>query len=164
MSFKRLHDDNAPLEQLIPALVNRYGDRYRGTGLSDLCHEMHVFYKESHTQALQRAQFRPEHFPEIALTPQEAMHRLVRNEVDYLPIDEVAGRVAATMALVYPPGIGVIVPGERYDEHAKPMLEYFKMFERAGNAFPGFENEIQGVYRESQRDGTVRLYTYAVRE
>jgi ornithine decarboxylase len=125
---------------------------------------MHVFYRSCHTQALQRAQFMLKHFPEIALTPQEATHRLVRNDVEYLPIDEIAGRVAATLALVYPPGIGVIVPGERYDERVKPMLEYFKMFERAGNAFPGFENEIQGVYRESQPDGTVRLYTYVVRE
>jgi ornithine decarboxylase len=164
VSFKRLHDDNAPLDQVIPAFVSRFGDRYRGTGLRDLCHDMHVFYRSCHTQAHQRAQFMLKHFPEIALTPQEATHRLVRNEVEYLPIDEVAGRVAATLALVYPPGIGVIVPGERYDERAKPMLEYFKMFERAGNAFPGFENEIQGVYREPQSDGTVRLYTYVIRE
>jgi ornithine decarboxylase len=164
VSFKRLHDDNAPLDQVIPAFVSRFGDRYRDTGLRDLCHDMHVFYRSCHTQALQRAQFMLKHFPEIALTPQEATHRLVRNEVEYLPIDEVAGRVAATLALVYPPGIGVIVPGERYDERAKPMLEYFKMFERAGNAFPGFENEIQGVYREPQSDGTVRLYTYVIRE
>jgi len=29
---------------------------------------------------------------------------------------------------------------------------------------PGFENEIQGVYREAQPDGTVRLYSYVLRE
>jgi ornithine decarboxylase len=33
-----------------------------------------------------------------------------------------AFRVAATMALVYPPGIGVMVPGERWDDRTAPMI------------------------------------------
>ena len=164
IAFKRLHDGNARLEEVIPSLVSRHQSRYAGVGLRDLCYEMHAFHREHNTRTLQHDQFRFEHFPEIVMTPQEAMHRLVQNKVDYLPIDEVEGRVAATLALVYPPGIGVIVPGERYDERARPMLDYFKMLERAGNLFPGFENEIQGVYRELQSDGTVRLHTYVVRE
>jgi ornithine decarboxylase len=69
---------------------------------------------------MQQQQFRPEHFPEMAVLPQEAIHRMVRNEVDYLPMDKVEGRVSGTLALVYPPGIGVIVPGERYDANGNP--------------------------------------------
>jgi len=84
--------------------------------------------------------------------------------VDYLPIDQIEGRIAATLALVYPPGIGVIVPGERYDERARPMLDYLQMFEQAANRFPGFDSEIQGVYRETGDDGKVRLHTYVVKE
>jgi ornithine decarboxylase len=38
------------------------------------------------------------------------------------------------------------------------------MFERSANLFPGFEAEIQGVYRETEKDGTVRFHTYVVRE
>jgi ornithine decarboxylase len=38
------------------------------------------------------------------------------------------------------------------------------MFERSANLFPGFEAEIQGVFRETASDGTVRFYTYVVRE
>ncbi|MGA7192062.1 MAG: Orn/Lys/Arg decarboxylase N-terminal domain-containing protein [Anaerolineales bacterium] len=75
-----------------------------------------------------------------------------------------AAEKAATLALVYPPGIGVVVPGERYDERALPMLDYFRMIEEGGNLFPGFENEIQGIYRREESDGTVRLYTYVVNE
>jgi ornithine decarboxylase len=37
-------------------------------------------------------------------------------------------------------------------------------FERAANLFPGFETEIQGVYRESAPDGAVQFWTYVVRE
>lgn len=62
--------------------------------------------------------------------------------------------------MVYPPGIASIVPGERFDERARPMLDYLKMFESSANLFPGFEVEI----RETEKDGTVRFYTYVVRE
>jgi ornithine decarboxylase len=44
------------------------------------------------------------------------------------------------------------------------MLDYLKMFERSANLFPGFEAEIQGVFREVAPDGSIRFYTYVVRE
>jgi ornithine decarboxylase len=44
------------------------------------------------------------------------------------------------------------------------MLDYLKMFEKSANLFPGFEVEVQGIYREIEKDGTVRFYTYVVRE
>jgi ornithine decarboxylase len=90
------------------------------------------------------------------------MHELVRNNVELVPVSEARGRVAATLALVYPPGIGLVVPGERFDERAQPMLDYFLAIEEAGNRFPGFENEIQGVYRKVEADSRVRLYTYVI--
>ena len=81
-----------------------------------------------------------------------------------MPIEEAYGRIATTLFVVYPPGIASIVPGERLDERAKPMLDYLKMFETSANLFPGFEVEIQGIYRETEKDGTVRFHTYVVRE
>jgi len=125
---------------------------------------MHEFYRDAGVSALQRAQFAPEHLPRMAMPPHEAVRQLTRNKVDYLPIDEVAGRIATTLFVVYPPGIATIVPGERLDERAKPMLDYLKMFERSANRFPGFEAEIQGVFREVAPDGSVRFYTYVTRE
>jgi ornithine decarboxylase len=132
--------------------------------LRDLCAEMHDFFRDSNVSALQRAQFAPEHLPTPVLAPHEAVRELVRNNVDYLPIDQAFGRIATTMFVVYPPGIASIVPGERLDERARPMLDYLKMFERSANLFPGFEVEVQGIYREIEKDGTVRFYTYVVRE
>ena len=66
--------------------------------------------------------------------------------------------------MVYPPGIATIVPGERLTERAKPMIDYLKMFEASFNTFPGFDVEIQGVYRETDASGRVRLHTYVVAE
>lgn len=164
LSFKRLHDENAPLEEVIPLAIRHQGNRYAGVGLYDLCHQMHEFYRDHHVRELQGAQFEAAHLPTIAMSPQAASQCFIRNQVDYLPINEIKGRIAATLALVYPPGIGVMVPGERYDERARPMLDYLQMFEQAANRFPGFDSEIQGIYRETGNDGRVRLHTYVVKE
>ncbi|KQP38206.1 amino acid decarboxylase [Methylobacterium sp. Leaf104] len=164
VAFKRLHDDNVPLEEAMPEFVRRRPNRYKGVRLRDLCADFHAFHREHGTSTLQRKQFEPGHLPEMVMTPKEAVQQLTRNNVDYVPIAEAEGRVATTLLLVYPPGIGTVLPGERLDERAKPMLDYFKMFERSANLFPGFEAEIQGVFRDVDPDGTIRFYTYVMRE
>jgi ornithine decarboxylase len=81
---------------------------------------------------------------------------------DYVSLDEMKGRIGATLALIYPPGIGVVVPGERWDDRAQPMLDYFMAFQESFNRFPGFNYEVQGVYQE-RIDDRIKFYTYAVR-
>jgi ornithine decarboxylase len=163
VTFKKLHDNNMPLEEVVPEFVSRRPQRYRGVRLRDLCGEMHAFYRGQDISRLQAAQFRAEHLPTLAMAPHEATRELVRNRVDYVSLDETPGRIAATLWLVYPPGIATIVPGERLDTRAQPMIDYLKAFERAANLFPGFDTEVQGLYREV-RDGVIRFYTYVVRE
>ncbi|HZZ60064.1 MAG TPA: Orn/Lys/Arg decarboxylase N-terminal domain-containing protein [Roseiarcus sp.] len=164
VAFKRLHDDNAPLEEAMPEFVARRSARYRGRRLKDLCAEMHAFFRAYDVSGLQKAQFASKHLPHAAMTPHEAQRHLVRNNVDYAPLEELEGRVATTLFVVYPPGIATIVPGERLDERTRPMLDYLKMFQKSANTFPGFESEIQGLYREVDETGAIRFYTYVVRE
>src|SRR5262249_3094825 len=137
---------------------------YAGVRLRDLCGAMHRFFRDANVSALQARQFSYDHLPEIAMSPRQAARRLVRNDVDYLPIDAILGRIATTPFVVYPPGIATIVPGERLTERAQPMIDYLKMFETAFCEFPGFEVEIQGVYKEVDASGRIRLYTYVVAE
>jgi ornithine decarboxylase len=160
VAFKTYHDQNAPLEEVIPEFVAKRAKRYAGMRLRDLCQQMHAFYRDAGTSDLQRRQFRPEHLPRPAMPPQEAVQKLTRNQVQYLPIDQVEGKMATTLWVVYPPGIATIAPGEILDERARPMLDYLKTFERGANLFPGFEAEIQGVYREIGPDGSIRFHTY----
>ncbi|HEX4504578.1 MAG TPA: Orn/Lys/Arg decarboxylase N-terminal domain-containing protein [Alphaproteobacteria bacterium] len=164
VAFKKAHDDNLLLEEAIPEFFRRRPARYAGVRLRDLCAAMHRFFREADVSALQAKQFSFDHLPEIALSPHEAARRLTRNDVDFLPIDAIHGRIATTPFVVYPPGIATIVPGERLTDKAKPMIDYLKMFEASFNAFPGFEVEIQGVYREVDASGRVRLHTYVVSE
>ncbi len=164
VAFKRLHDDNAPLDEVIPEFARKRAARYAGVRVRDLCADMHRFFRDANVSRLQGAQFSPQHLPEAAMSPREAMRRLIRNEVDYVPIEALEGRVATTPFVVYPPGIATIVPGERLTERSRPMIDYLRMFEACFNAFPGFDVEIQGLYRETDGAGRVRLHTYVVAE
>ncbi len=164
VAFKRLHDEDAPLDEVMPDFVRRRRSRYGGMRIQELCRSFHDFHRSHGTSRLQRAMFSPEHLPEMVVPPHEAVRALVRNRVDYVPIEEAEGRIVTTLMLVYPPGIGVLVPGERIGPRAKPMLDYFKMFEESSNLFPGLDAEIQGVYREVDPGGRIRFYTYVMRE
>ena len=150
VTFKRLHDENAPLQDVIPNFVKKRPSRYAGVGLRDLCGEMHRFCRDRDISRLQRQQFQRDHLPELVMSPQQASQLLTRNRVDYLPVSEIRGRVAATLMLVYPPGIALVVPGERVGLQASPMIDYMLAFEALENTFPGLSTEIQGVYREKQ--------------
>lgn len=164
VEFKNLYDGNADLVDFFPDLVEEFPDFYKGKKIQELCREIHGSLKKYDARLLQKQQFQMKHFPEMAMTPQDAHNAFIANKVDYVPLDKIKGRIAATLALVYPPGIGVIMPGERYDDRAQPMINYFKMFEVTNNMFPGFENEIQGMYFEKHVDGTMKYFTYVVKE
>ena len=163
VKFKDLWDRDAALAEVLPAIAAAHPQRYAGYTLRQVCGEMHDFYRKANIKELQRLCFRATSFPEQAMSAQDAYMALVANDVDYLPLDQVKGRVAATLALIYPPGIGVVVPGERWDERAQPMLDYFLAFQESFNRFPGFNYEVQGVFQE-RVDGRILFHSYVVRE
>src|SRR5207302_9027332 len=101
--------------------------------LRQVCDAMHAFFVEKDVKGLQRERFRYASFPEQAMSARAAVQATLAGEVDYVPMAKVKGRIAGTLALIYPPGIGIVVPGERYDERAKPMIDYFLAFEERCN-------------------------------
>ncbi len=163
VSFKRMFDRNTPMAEVLPAFTKQHEEHYRDSRIRKLCVDLHGFYREKKVSALQSGQFLAEHIPEIAMSPREANQKFLANELDYLPIEELNGRIAATINLVYPPGIPVVLPGERYTERTKPQLDYLRMFEESYARFPGFGNEINGFYQEVV-DGRIKLYTYVIKE
>ncbi len=163
VKFKDLWDRDAALSDVLPTLCAAHSERYAGYTLRRVCNEMHAFYRQANVKELQRLCFRASSFPELAMSPKEAYEKLVANDVDYVPLAGIRGRISATLALIYPPGIGVVLPGERWDDKAKPMLDYFLAFEESFNRFPGFNYEVQGVYQE-RVDGRITFHTYVVRQ
>lgn len=61
-----------------------------------------------------------------------------KDKVISCPVRESAGKVSLEYAYVYPPGIPIIVPGERISEEAVHLLE---QYERAGFDIEGLERE-----------------------
>ncbi len=161
--FRDHYEADNPLSEVLPGVSRKYEKRYQGYTVRQLAQEMHDFYASKNVKELQRLSFRHESFPEQAMSARDANEALVGGRVDFVPMTEVKGRIAATLALIYPPGIGIVVPGERYDDRAKPMIDYFLAFEESCNRFPGFSYEVQGVYQVPE-DDKVRFYTYVVQE
>jgi ornithine decarboxylase len=163
VKFKNFWDADAPLPEVLPTVFAANRDRYSDYTLRQICNEMHDFYRQANVKELQRLCFRASSFPELAMSPRESYQALVANDVEYVPLEDAKGRISATLALIYPPGIGVIVPGERWDDRAQPMRDYFLAFEESFNRFPGFNYEVQGVFQE-RVDGRIKFHTYVVRE
>lgn len=163
VKFKDLWDRDATFAEALPTVYAANHDRYAEYTLRQVCHEMHELFCKAGIKELQRLCFRDSSFPEIAMAPQDANQALVANDVDYVALEHIKGRVQATLALIYPPGIGVVLPGERWDDKALPMLDYFLAFQESFNRFPGFNYEVQGVFQE-RVDGKIKFFTYVVHE
>ena len=104
VAFKRLHDDNALLEDAMPEFYRRRPARYAGVRLRDLCGEMHASSARPMSARCRPGSSPPSTCRRSRMSPRDAARRLVRNNVDYLPIDAIAGRIATTPLVVYPPG------------------------------------------------------------
>ena len=138
--FKRLYDSNAPLDEALPSLVQRYPTMYGSKRLDTLCSEMHQANRDLNIPEKLRKAF--EVFPTQAMRPSEAYHKLVRNRVKRIPVKDMVGKIAAVGLVPYPPGIPVLMPGEVANENA---IQYLKALQDFDLKFPGFEHEVHGV-------------------
>lgn len=163
LEVKRLFDRAAPLSEVLPALVAAHPGRYGSETLPELCQEMHEFLRANRADLLQRAAYNAEYEPEMVMTPAAAHAALIADRAEAVPLDALDGRVAANLIVVYPPGIAVMVPGERFTA-GSAALAYLQLFEASDNLFPGFEAEMQGIFPRTGADGRIRYYTYVLKE
>lgn len=150
LSFKRLYDRKASLEEALPELVAAHPDRYGDMTLPQLCDEMHQVMTEFDLQAM--ANQAGEVLSEQVLTPAEAYQHLIHGRTEEVRIADLPGRVAALMVVPYPPGIPVLMPGERADRKGGPIVKYLKAVEAYGKRFPGFGREVQNVHPDENGD------------
>ena len=158
--FERLLDENAPLEEVLPAVYKAHEERYKDYTIRRLCQEMHDFYKDRNIKELQKKMFRKDYFPKEVVNPQTAHYAFIRGDAELIPLDQAEGRIAAEGALPYPPGVLCCFPGEVW---AGPVLEYFLAWEEAMTKMPGFAPELQGVYVKDE-NGRKRVYCYVLKD
>jgi arginine/lysine/ornithine decarboxylase len=146
LEFKKDYDANTPLAQVLPHLTS---DVYNGMGLRDLANQMFEQLKVSkQTQCMAEA-FST--LPELKLSPNVAFQYLVRDEIEHVPLEELANRVLATSVVPYPPGIPMLMPGESTGPDDGPYLGYLRALQNWDKRFPGFGHDTHGV---ENRDGT----------
>jgi arginine decarboxylase len=151
MNFKDLYDANAPIERALPNLGRAHAAAYAGMGLRDLCEAMHKVYREDKVPRAQQDMYTV--LPEIALRPADAYDRLVRGRLETVEIDDLMNRVLAVMLVPYPPGIPVIMPGERLTKATKSIQDYLVYAREFDTKFPGFETDIHGLRFEATGEG-----------
>ena len=151
LNFKDLYDANAPLDRVLPALTDAHPEAYAGTGLKDLCEAVHRVYREDNLPKAQKDMYTT--LPEMAQRPAEAYDRLVRGRVESVEIDKLMGRTLAVMVVPYPPGIPVIMPGERLTRSTKSIQDYLLYAREFDRKFPGFETDIHGLRFEPAEGG-----------
>ena len=160
VDFKSDYERNAPLSSCLRSVHAAGGAAYRGFGLRDLCQALHGCYRDNDTARAMNAMYTE--LPEPAMIPAEAYDRLVHGQVEPVAIDSLKGRVAAVMLVPYPPGIPLIMPGERFTTDS--IVDYLKFARETDDRFPGFEADIHGLRFEVDRAGHRQWLVDCVKE
>jgi arginine/lysine/ornithine decarboxylase len=121
---------------VLPALVDAHPARYRDMGLRDLATAMFETMRKLRSTALMAKAFST--LPMPNLSPIEAYERLVRDEVEQIPLAAMPGRTVATGVVPYPPGIPLLMPGEGTGSADGSVLGYLRALETFDRQFPGF--------------------------
>jgi arginine decarboxylase len=151
LNFKDLYDANVPLKNVLPSLAEAHPDAYANTGLKDLCDLVHRTYQEDNLPKAQRDMYTT--LPEMTMRPADAYERLVRGNVESVEIDHLMGRTLGVMVVPYPPGIPLIMPGERITAETKSIFDYLIYARDFDKKFPGFETDIHGLRFEYAPNG-----------
>jgi len=159
--FKRMLDNNASVEEVFPELCSEDGNYYGDMRVQELAQTMHDFLKEKDIARVTHDVFSD--LPEQAMTPGDAFTKLVRGDIEKIPVRDTMGRIPAVMLVPYPPGIPVIMPGERITEKSEKLIEYLCTFEEFDNKFPGFETETHGIILD-EKNGKKAYNFYCIKE
>ena len=139
--FKDDYDKNQPLWKVLPEFVQKH-PRYERVGLRDLCLQIHNVYKQNDVARLTTEMYLSDMVP--AMRPADAFAKMAHREIERVPVDALEGRVTAVLLTPYPPGIPLLIPGERFNA---TICAYLKFAREFNARFPGFETDIHGLVK-----------------
>lgn len=137
--FKADYDENQPLWRVLPEFIEKY-PRYEKIGLKALCDEIHSIYKANDVARLTTEMYLSEMAP--AMKPADAFAKMAHREIERVEIDQLEGRITAMLVTPYPPGIPLLIPGERFNSTIVRYLQFTRDF---NERFPGFETDVHGL-------------------
>ncbi|HEY6513510.1 MAG TPA: arginine/lysine/ornithine decarboxylase [Burkholderiaceae bacterium] len=149
--FKDDYDKNAPMWRVLPEFCQKQ-PKYERMGLRDLSQAIHETYSKGDIARLTTEMYLSDLQP--AMKPSEAFARIAHRDTERVPIDELEGRITSAMLTPYPPGIPLLIPGERFNRR---IVEYLRFVQEFNARFPGFETDVHGLV-ENETEGFRRSY------
>ncbi len=153
--FKDDYDKNQPLWKVLPEFITKQ-PRYERIGLKELCTQIHAVYKANDVARLTTEMYLSDMVP--AMKPTDAFAKMAHREIDRLPIDDLEDRITAVLLTPYPPGIPLLIPGERFNKIIVSYLQFARDF---NERFPGFETDVHGLVK-GMIDGKPMYYVDCV--
>jgi len=155
--FKDDYDRNQPLWRILPEFCAKQ-PRYERVGLRELCQQIHEMYKINDVARVTTEMYRSDMQP--AMKPSDAFACMAHREIDRVEIDHLEGRITGVLLTPYPPGIPLLIPGERFN---RTIVEYLKFARNFNEKFPGFDTDIHGLVK-THDDGKTRYFMDCVRQ
>ncbi|WP_242445372.1 hypothetical protein [Chromatium okenii] len=154
--FKDDYDRNQPLWRVLPEFIQAH-PCYEKIGLRDLCDQIHGIYKANDVARLTTEMYLSDFVP--AMKPAVAFAKTAHREIDRVRIDDLEGRITSVLLTPYPPGIPLLIPGERFNSTIVRYLQFAREF---NTRFPGFETDIHGLVKKSV-DGEIGYFVDCVK-
>ncbi|MCB1584404.1 MAG: arginine/lysine/ornithine decarboxylase, partial [Xanthomonadales bacterium] len=141
--FKDDYDQNLPMWRVMPQFIKK-APQYERMGLQDLCQTIHNMYKQHEVAKMTNEMYLSNIVP--GMLPSEAWDKMAHHQVERVPVEALENRITAMMITPYPPGIPLMVPGERFTPEVIKYLQYIQIFNQQ---FPGFESDVHGLISKS---------------
>ena len=145
--FKDDYDKNQPMWRVLPEFCSNF-QNYERVGLKDLCSQLHDVHNRNDVAKLTTEMYLSNMEP--VLRPADAFASLARGKTERVPIDDLEGRVTTSLLTPYPPGIPLLIPGERFNNI---IVRYLRFAREFNSSFPGFEADIHGLVVERDESG-----------
>ncbi|MDO9074324.1 MAG: lysine decarboxylase, partial [Rubrivivax sp.] len=156
--FKDDYDRNAPLWRILPEFCAAQ-PKYDRMGLRDLCQQIHEVYAKGDIARLTTEMYLSDIQP--AMKPSDAFAYIAHRKTERVPIDELEGRITTSLLTPYPPGIPLLIPGERFN---KKICDYLRFTREFNAAFPGFDTDVHGLVEVDEEGAGRRYYVDCVRD
>jgi arginine decarboxylase len=142
--FKDHYDKNMPIWRVLPDFSTKF-PQYERMGLKDIANKIHDFYRSHDVARMTTEMYLSDMIP--AMPPSEAFAKMAHRDIERVNIDELENRITAMLVTPYPPGIPLLIPGERFN---KRIVDYLKFAREFNEKFPGFETDIHGLVKEEE--------------
>jgi arginine decarboxylase len=114
--FKDDYDKNQPLWRILPEFCARRTRATSAWACATCASRSTSMYKANDVARLTTEMYLSDMQP--AMKPSDAFAHMAHREIDRVEIDKLEGRITSVLLTPYPPGIPLLIPGERFNRRS----------------------------------------------